>query len=323
MTRNGQVSRCVACRRSRGAFNAMMTPELKIPHKEAMKHGSLTSPPPFARALPNIGAFAVALLLASCVRADSAQGSSIVIDHEVLVPGLAGKPNAMARLSGGGFVIVGAWGTAWAAGTDASGKLLWKHEEPRDPLGQFQEQSEFHGVGSLANGGALLWGQTSNKDHEAGIGLIVIISASGHVVERRNVFPNDDQNTNSSAFRACFPWGAGFSLTGGGYDGQKGFVWLMQVDKNGAKELEKTSLELPGISGVATPNVDLVLMGSPTGVEGVTVVRFNQQGKLIASRKTNFLDARPVRFVDVPNEIKLIAVDNHNNKILLTFNKNL
>lgn len=268
-----------------------------------MEHGLLTALPRVAQPLTLL---AVAFLLTSCAKTCNAE-SSIVIDREALVPGLTGKPNAMARLAGGGFVIAGAWGTAWAAGTDANGKLLWKYEEPRDPLVQFQEQSDFHGVVSLANGGALLCGQTSNKDHQAGIGLIVIISADGHVVERRNVFPNEDQSTSSSAFRECFPWGIGFALTGGGYDGQKSFVWLVEVDRNGAKELEKTGLDLPGISGVATSGSDLVLLGSPTGVEGMTVVRLNQQGKLVASRKTNFLDARPVRSVNVPNEIKLVS----------------
>jgi hypothetical protein len=288
-----------------------------------MKHGSFAPLPRFLRTLAIIASVAAALFLL-WPRANSQNNdSSIVIDREVLVPGLRGKPNAMARLNNGRFVIVGAFGTAWAVGTDANGKLLWKYEEARDPQVRLPDQSEFHGVVALANGGALLCGETSNKDHQAGIGLIVIMSADGQVVERRNVFPNDDQITPASAFRACFPWGTGFALTGGGYDGKKGFVWLMQVDKNGARLFENTTSDLPGISGESTPTSDLVLMGSPTGLEGVTVVRLNQQGTIVARRKTNFLDARPIRSVDISSEIKLIAGDNTKNNVLLTLNDQL
>jgi hypothetical protein len=288
-----------------------------------MKHGSFAALPRFPRILAIIASVAAAAFIL-WPRANSQNNdSSIVVDREVLVPGLRGKPNAMARLNNGSFVIVGAFGTAWAAGTDANGKLLWKYEEARDPQVRLPDQSEFHGVVALANGGALLCGETSNKDHQAGIGLIVILSADGQVVERRNVFPNDGQTTPASAFRACFPWGSGFALTGGGYDGKKGFVWLMQVDYNGARLFENTSADLPGISGVATSSSDLVLMGSPTGLEGVTVVRLNQQGTLVAKRKMNFLDARPVRSVDRSSEFKLIAGDNTKNNFLLTLNDEL
>jgi hypothetical protein len=285
-----------------------------------MKHGTVLSR--FGQNLAIAGSAAGALLLLWPSRAENVD-ESILIDREVLVGGLHGKPNAMARLNNGSFVIVGAFGTAWAVETDANGKLLWKYEEARDPQVRLPDQSEFHGVVALVNGGTLLCGETSNKDHQAGIGLIVIMSADGQVVERRNVFPNEDQTTPASAFRAYFPWGAGFALTGGGYDGEKGFVWLMAVDKNGAKKLENTSSDLPGISGEATPTSDLVLMGSPTGLEGVTVVRVNQQGKLVARRKTNFLDARPVRSMDRSSEIKLIAGDNYKNNVLLSLNDEL
>lgn len=286
-----------------------------------MKHGTVLSG--FGRSLAIVGSAAAALFLlwphSSAQNADK----SIVIDREVLVPGLHGRPNAMARLNNGSLLIVGAFGTAWAVGTDANGKLLWKYEEARDPQIRLPEQSEFYGVLALENGGALLCGWTSNKDHQAGIGLIVIMSAEGRIVERRNVFPNDDPTTPASAFRACFRWGSGFALTGGGYNGKKGFVWLMAVDKNGARNFENTSADLPGISGEATPTSDLVLMGSPTGLEGATVVRLNQQGKLVARRKTNFLDARPVRSVYRSIGIKLIAGDNYKNNVLLTLNDEL
>jgi hypothetical protein len=53
------------------------------------------------------------------------------------------------------------------------------------------------------------------------------------------------------------------------------------------------------------------------------VVRLNQQGKLVARRKTNFLDARPVRSVYRSIGIKLIAGDNYKNNVLLTLNDEL
>jgi hypothetical protein len=288
-----------------------------------MKHGSFAALPRFPRALAIIASMAAALFLL-WPRANSQNNDkSIVIDREVLVSGLRGKPNAMARLNNGSFVIVGAFGTAWAAGTDANGKLLWKYEEPRDPQVSLQEQSEFHGVVALKNGDALICGQASNKDHQAGIGLIVIMSADGEILERRSVSPNEDQSIYASAFRACFPWGSGFAFTGGGTDGKKGFVWLMALDEDGAKKSESTSSDLPGIRGVATSTSDLVLVGSPTGLEGVTVVRLSEQGKLVASRKTNVLDARPVRSVDRSSEIKVIAGDNYKNNFLLTLSDDL
>lgn len=289
--------------------------------EEAMKHGTVLSG--FGRTLAIIGSAAAALLLLWPHSRAANADSSIVIDREVLVPGLHGRPNAMARLNNSSFVIVGALGTAWVVGTDANGKLLWKYEEARDPQVKLPDQSEFHGVVALANGGALLCGQTSNKDHPAGIGLIVTMSADGQVVERRTVFPNANQTTPASGFSACFPWGSGFALTGGGYDGKRGFVWLMALDKDGAKKFESTSSDLPGISGAATPTSDLVLMGSPTGLEGATIVRLDQQGKLAATRKTNFLDARPVRSADRSSEIKLIAGDNTKKNVLLTLNDGL
>jgi hypothetical protein len=288
-----------------------------------MKHGSFAALPRLTKTLAIIASVAAALFLLWPRAKSQDNDSSIVIDREVLVPGLRGKPNAIARLTNGSFVIGGAFGTGWAAGTDANGKLLWKYEEPRDPQVKSPDQSEFHGVVALANGGALLCGETSNRDHQAGIGLIVIISADGKVVEHRNVFPNDDQSIYSSAFRACFPWGTGFALTGGGNAGEKGFVWLMALDKDGSKKMERTSSDLPGIRGVATSTSNLILVGSPTGLEGATVVRLNEQGKLVVSRKTNFLDARPVRSVDRSSEIKLIAGDNIKNNVLLTLNDEL
>jgi hypothetical protein len=258
----------------------------------------------------------------ACQKLDtSEQGSSIVIDHEVLVPGLSGKPNAMAQLTGGGFVLVGAHGAAWAAGTDAQGKLLWKYEEPLDPNVKTQNQSEFHGVVPLANGGALLCGEIYTKDYEAG--LLLILDSSGRAVERLTALPNNDRSMFASSFMACFSWGKGIAVTGVGADGHKGFAWLVKLNKDGVKEWEKFDAELPGINGVALADNSLILMGSPTGLEGVTVASLNQKGVLVASNKTKYLDARPVRSVGPPSVTKLLAVDSRNGNILVTLNGDL
>jgi hypothetical protein len=64
-----------------------------------MKHGTVLSG--FGRSLAIVGSAAAALFLlwphSSAQNADK----SIVIDREVLVPGLHGRPNAMARLNNG------------------------------------------------------------------------------------------------------------------------------------------------------------------------------------------------------------------------------
>ena len=250
------------------------------------------------------------------------QGGAILIDREVLVPGLRGRPNAMARLVTGGFVIVGAWGTAWAAGTDANGRLLWIYEEPRDPLVQSQDQSEFSGAVPLASGGVLLCGQTSNKDHQAGIGLIVIMNGAGKIVERRSVYPNDNESIRSSSFKRCVRWGEGLALMGRGNDGGKGFFWLVRLDESGKKVWEKIGPEIPGFNGVAAADHSFALMGSLVGT-GVTIVRLSDKGEVMARTSTSFPDGRPVRSIDASIVDELVAVDTDNENILVTLRLDL
>lgn len=287
-----------------------------------MQQGSLTRPSQLPRALSGVGSIVVALILSSsCARTGNAE-NSIVVDREVLVPGLVGKPTRMARLTNGGFVIVGARGTAWAAGTDAQGKLLWKYEEPSDPSVKLAEQSGFNGVVPLSSGNVLLCGKHSTNESQTG--LLIILDGGGRVVERRRVFPNDDRGIFSSSFESCIPWGGGFAVMGAGTDGRKGFFWLMRLDKNGVIEWEKAGPEVPGFVGVATADQNLVLMGNIAGFEGgVIIAKINQQGHTIVERKTGFLEAAPVRSLDSHSGVMVVAVDKSFHSALLSLNGDL
>jgi hypothetical protein len=289
-----------------------------------MKHGSFTALLRFPRTLAIVASAAAALFFPSPPANSQNKDQSIVIDREVLVQGLRGKPDAMARLMGGGFVIVGAWGTGWAAGTDANGKLLWKYEEPQDPLVRFQDQSEFHGVVALANGGALLCGKTSNRDHQAGIAYIVILNADGSVSERRRVYPDGDVNTSSAEFDSCFPWGSGFAIMGlENKDGNRGYSWLMRLDKNGNKVWEKTGGDVPGYGAVETADGSLVGLSSYGFGKGTEISRLNQNGDLVTRRTTGFIKATPVLSAKPNTSSQIIGEDGGFHEFLFGFDENL
>jgi hypothetical protein len=285
-----------------------------------MIHGSFKSPTRLARPLPCIGAITVALLLASCAKADSPQGNSILIDREVLVPGLAGRPSAMTRLAAGGFVIVGASGTAWAAATDANGQFLWKYSVAADPKVQFLVQSKFHGVVPLASGGILACGELITNNQQTAI--VVSLDSHGKLIEHRTIFPKDDQTVKTSSFLSCMAWGDGFALTGRWYDDvrRQAYYWLVKLDKNGVREWEKLGEELPGFDGVITADQNLTLVGIPVHARAVTIARFNPKGEVVATRITTFREARAVRSVESTSAVKVIGVDSdiHNTLLSLT-----
>jgi hypothetical protein len=288
-----------------------------------MKHGSLTPASRFARAL-STGAISVALLLASCARNDSAQARSIVIDREVSVSGVAGKPSAMTRLAAGRFVIVGAYGTAWAAAIDANGQLLWKYSVPADPDVRFLVQSTFHGVVPLASGGVLACGELFTKDNRQR-SIIVILDSEGKLVELRTILPKDDPTVRTSSFLRCAAWGDGFVLTGRWYDESRrqAYYWLVKLDKDGVREWERLGDELPGFDGVVNADQNLTLVGIPVHARAVTITRFNPKGEVVATRITTFREARAVRSIDSTNAVKVIGVDSDTHNVLLSLTGDL
>src|SRR5579864_5045457 len=76
---------------------------------------------------------AMALFAVGCHGPDTSnRNQSIKIVREVILEGIRGQPNAIARMPDGTLVVAGVRGVAWAVGTSEDGKVLWGFEEPKD-----------------------------------------------------------------------------------------------------------------------------------------------------------------------------------------------
>lgn len=276
------------------------------------------SPKPTVAALCAIGAAAWCIFsIDTCLAVNSSiRSNSLSIIKEVLVRGVVGRPAALVQISGGGFAMVGAGATAWAAETDGGGVLLWKYVLPPDPTVHMSGQSAYRGVVALANGGILACGELWTKKQQTAI--VTILDSRGVLVQQRTLFPKDDTGIRTSSFQSCFPWGDGFALTGRWYDGQQAYYWLLKLDRNGIREWEKLGDELPGLNGVVNEDQSLTLVGIPVHGTAVKIARFNPKGELIATRKTAFSEARAVRSVTPTSVIRVIGVDSDNRNVLLS-----
>ena len=234
------------------------------------------------RSLWRIGIAAVAgVLLASC----GSHGKSISVDREILIPDLKPRVDAIARTRDGGFIVTGFGATAWAVATDSHGTSVWKFIDPIDSTidtgNPSVPQSEFHGAVSLANGNTLLCGgkykggQTNN--------LLVILDRQGKIVEKRQEVPNDDARFIYSNFYRCFPWPDGILLLGNANDGTHGYIWLVQLDGNGAKRRQAFVDNVPAVAGdpVAGPSFVFTAWDSQ---DKLRVIRANEKGETIAKR---------------------------------------
>jgi hypothetical protein len=267
--------------------------------------------------------------IGACHKVNSSdQSKSFVFEKQILIPGTSGKPEALTRVSGGGFVVVGGAASAWAAATDANGQFLWKYSVPTDPKVQFLVQSAFHGVVPLASGGVLACGELFTRDNQQ-TAIVVILDSDGKLIEQRTIFPKDDQTIRTSSFHSCFAWGDGFALTGLWYDDQRrqAYYWLVKLDKNGLREWEKLGEELPGVDGVVTADQNLTLVGIPVHAGAhagaVTITRFNPKGEVAATRMTTFREARAVRSVEPTGGVKVIGVDSDTHNVLLSLTGDL
>jgi hypothetical protein len=219
--------------------------------------------------------------MASC----GSHGKSISVDREVLIPDLNPRVDAIARTRDGGFVVTGFGVTAWAVATDNRGTAVWQFIDPIDSTvdtgNQSVPQSEFHGVVSLANGNTLLCGgkyksgQTNN--------LLVILDRHGKVVERRQEVPNDDARFIYSNFYRCFAWPDGIVLLGNANDGAHGYIWLVELDANGAKRGQAFVDNVPAVAAdsVAGPSFVFTAWDSE---DNFRVIRANEKGAAIAKR---------------------------------------
>jgi hypothetical protein len=250
------------------------------------------------------------------------QSKSFVVEKEVLLN--VGKPEALTRTTSGGFVVVGEAASAWAAATDANGQFLWKYSVPTDPNVQFSIQSTFHGVVPLPSGGIMACGELFTADNRR-TAIVVTLDSHGKLVRQRTITPKDDPTVRSSSFLTCATWGDGFVLTGRWYDERKrqAYYWLVKLDKNEAREWEKLGEELPGFDGVVTGDQNLTLVGIPVNARTVGIARFNPKGDMVATRMTEFREARAVRSEAPTNEIKVIGVDSGTNNVLLSLTGDL
>jgi hypothetical protein len=263
----------------------------------------------------------VLLFLGAC--SGASQEHSIVIEKEVVLTGISGGANAITRTVDGGFVIVGARGVGWAAGTTADGALKWKYEESLDPGVKTQYQSEFYSVVPLNDGGALLCGEISTREHAGRLGLIVRVDSMGHVLERRTDFPGGTDNVELSSVNSCIPWREGFAAIGMVTAGRRGFIWVSKLDSKGSKEWDKADADLPGISGVATADGDLVLVGSANADAGIRVARFDPTGNRLSERNLDFSEAILVRSAEPITAVRLVAVDQRFRNTLVSLNADL
>ena len=235
-----------------------------------------------ARLLPRLAiAAALCIVMASisaCNRKSASSGTIIVGQQRILA---AAAPSAIAAIASGGFAIAGKGGGAWAGVTDSTGSLLWEFRD-REPGIKSGQESSFEGVVQLANGNILFCGSKSSTK-TGGNGLITIFSATGAVVEQRLMKPNDDATFFEALFSRCLKWNDGYVLVGRALKGNfEGYGWLVKLDKDGAKEWEVVSDDIPGASVSETSAHNLVIAGSHTLESRLAIV--NSRGKTIAKR---------------------------------------
>jgi hypothetical protein len=228
------------------------------------------------------GAAAVAgFLVASCGGHDG----SITVDQEVLIPEVKPRVDAIARTRDGGFVVTGSGVTAWVVATNSHGIPLWRFIDPIDSTmdtgSESVPQSEFHGAVSLANGNTLLCGgkfkggQTDN--------LLVILDRNGRLVERRVEVPNDDPRFKYSNFYQCFLWQDGILLLGNINDGAHGYIWLVELDDNGARRRQALVDNVPAVAAGTAAGPSFVFTAWDSQ-DNFRIIRANGKGETIAKR---------------------------------------
>jgi len=233
------------------------------------------------RSMRRIGIVAVAGFLAACGN----HSKSITVDQEILFPGVKPRVNAISRTREGGFVVAGNGLTAWVLATDSHGTLLWQFIDPIDSKidtgSQSVPQSEFHGAVPLANGNTLLCGgqykggQTDN--------LLTILDRNGRLVERRVEVPNDDPRFKYSNFYQCFPWQDGILLLGNTNNGTDGYIWLVELDGNGAKRRQALVDNVPATTAGTVVGPSFVFTAWDSQ-DNFRVIRANEKGETIAKR---------------------------------------
>lgn len=234
------------------------------------------------RSMWRIGMSAAAVLMAGC---GGARDGSIAVDREILFPDVKPRVDAIARTRDGGFVVTGFGLAAWVVATDSRGSLLWQYQDSVDEINHSIDQSvpqtEYHGAVSMANGNTLLCGgkyKSGGTDN-----LLVILDVYGKIVEKRVEVPNDDLRLVHSGFYQCFSWRDGILLLGSADDSTHGYVWLVELDGNGAKRRQALMDNVQAAAGGhgANPSFVFTAWNSPNDFR---VIRSNEKGEVIAQR---------------------------------------
>ena len=224
---------------------------------------------------------AIGVLVVSC----GGRGKSIALDREVFIADVDPRVDAIARTRDGGFVVTGTGIGAWVVATDEQGKRLWQYNEPIDDRNQTADQAvpqtQFHGSVALANGNTLLCGgrykngQTEN--------LLVILDRKGSLVERRVEVPTDDPSLKYSNFYQCFTRQDGILLLGNTNDGTHGYIWLVELDGNGAKRRQALVDKAPDAAAGTIDGPGFVFTAWDSQ-GSFRVIRANDKGETIAKR---------------------------------------
>ena len=211
-------------------------------------------------------------------------GKSIGVSQEIFFPDVKPRVDSISRTHGG-FVVAGTGVAAWVVATDEQGKLLWRYDDPIEDKNQTVlksgPQSEFHGAVPLTNGNTLLCGGQNRGGRTDN--LLAILDHTGRLVERRAEMPNGDSRFIYSNFYQCFPWQDGILLLGNTNDGTHGYIWLVELDGNGATRRQAFVDNVPTATegSVAGPSFVFTAWDSQ---DNFRIIRANEKGETLAKR---------------------------------------
>jgi hypothetical protein len=284
--------------------------------RNEMEQGPLSHRPRFARAMLRIAVAAMAVLLASCAKFEH-PSKSIVVNRKVLLKDINLQPNAVTRSADGGFVIAGVRGRASAVGTTADGTLIWTYEDPRDEQVKSPFQSKFNGVVSLTDGRILLCGEKTTTGHT---GLLTILDKTGNVLEQRLELPSKNRTLIHSGFYKCFRWEDGIAVTGFANDGQQGYIWIVKLDINGAKESEVLIDDRVAVTPADSTEHSFVFFSYVDSFHE-NLVRVDMKGNVIARRTFVGSAFLQLRSDERSNRTKLLSYSLGHRPVLYTLDQ--
>ena len=225
------------------------------------------------------------------------------------------QPLAAAQTNDGGLIIAGRAGAdAWAAKTDANGKVLWNYfalskTQEEIPLLTGGFDFEIRGIAPMADGSVYLCGFLPRPPNIFAPALLTHIDAQGHVIKEQLLVPSPDMKRGAARFDDCIPWNGGVAVIGQ-FDNviktaegpnppvTEHAYWLLALDSTGQIKLEKQipedffGIELNTL--LVTRNGGLVF--STVGSLETELISFGPNGDLLAKKQLpgRFEFVRPV-----------------------------